>query len=300
MPRYLSILAVQAAVRPYNADAALQGFEQEIADHLCDFRPAGDKARHDTPCLVIYPELHLCGVTGTPAQRAARLADAAEPIDGPRMQRLAAIARTHGIWLIPGTLCERGEDGHLYNTAPVFSPTGERVAAYRKCFPWRPFEPYRPGNELSVFDIPGVGRLGLAICYDIWFPEVCRQLAWSGAELIINPVATSTADRAQEQVLIRANAIFNQVFMVSINAAAPTGVGRSATIDPEGHVRASLAETGPHVLTDVLNLDEVERVRTFGTVGINRLWSQYRADDPILELPMYEGRLDPKKWLGNP
>ncbi|QJQ95863.1 MULTISPECIES: carbon-nitrogen hydrolase family protein [Halomonadaceae] len=291
MPRYLPILVVQEASREPGTDAELRAFETELAVHLSDFAAGFEQSR-----MVIYPEFYLCGANGTPEQRTAQLEAAAEPIDGPRDRHLSRIARNLGIWLMPGTVCERGGDGRLYNTAPVYSPEGERVAAYRKCFPWRPYEPFRPGNRFEVFDIPGVGRLGLAICYDIWFPEVVRQLAWMGAEVIINQAATSTCDRAQEQVLVQANAIFNQVFMVSANAATPTGEGQSLIVDPEGHVRTRMPGATSGILTDVLNLDEVERVRTFGTAGLNRMWSQCRDDDPMLELPMYEGRIDPWQW----
>ena len=287
MSRYLPLLLVQSPCRSADDVHALDAFEHEVATYLSDFGPDFEQPR-----MVVYPEIHLSAVSGTPEQRQAQLERAAEPIDGPRGQRLAQIAAKLGIWLLPGTLCERGEDGHLYNTAPVYSPTGERVAAYRKCFPWRSFEPYQPGKAFSVFDIPGIGRIGLAVCYDIWFPEVARQLAWMGAEVIINQAATTTCDRAQEQVLVRANAIFNQVYVVSANTAEPHGMGQSLIVDPEGRVRASMAGAGQGILTDVLNLDEVSRVRTFGTVGLNRVWDQRREGDPVLELPVYQGRMD--------
>lgn len=289
MSRFLPILLVQAPSRT-GADPELREFEAEVARHLSDFG-----SRFEVRPMVVYPEIHLCGVEGTPVQRAQQLEAAAEPIDGHRNGYLARIARNLGIWLLPGTLCERGGDGHLYNTAPVFSPQGERIAAYRKCFPWRPYEPYRPGDRFEVFEIPGVGRIGLAVCYDIWFPEVIRQLAWMGADVIINQAATSTCDRDQEQILVQANAIFNQVYVVSANAGYPSGVGRSLIVDPEGRIRTRLHDATPGVLTDVLNLDEVARVRTYGTAGLNRLWSQFREGDPVLQLPMYEGRLDPEK-----
>ena len=130
---------------------------------------------------------------------------AAEPLDGPRVKLLGELAGDLGVWLMPGTVCELGEDGALYNTAVVLSPTGELVASYRKCFPWRPYEPYLPGDRFVVFDLP-VGRIGVSICYDAWFPEVARHLAWMGAEVIVNPTQTTTCDRDQEVVLARANA----------------------------------------------------------------------------------------------
>jgi len=96
-------------------------------------------------------------------------------------------------------------------------------------------------------------------------------------------------------VLARANAITNQVFVISVNAAAPLGTGRSVVVDPEGRVRVGAAEA-PTVLTDVLDLDDVTRVRTFGTAGLNRMWDQFRDADEPLELPLYQGRMDPKRW----
>ncbi len=75
----------------------------------------------------------------------------------------------------------------------------------------------------STFDIPEVGRIGLAICYDGSFPETFRQLAWMGAEVVLQVNLTATSDREQELVMARANAIFNQLYVVSLNASRPRG-----------------------------------------------------------------------------
>ena len=92
-----------------------------------------------------------------------------------------------------------------------------------------------------------------------------------GAEVIVNVVKTTTSDRAQELVLARANAIVNQVFLVSVNAAGPVGRGQSLVVDPEGLVRVAAPSETAVTLTDVLDLDHVTRARTFGTAGLNRL-----------------------------
>ncbi|MBV2358040.1 carbon-nitrogen hydrolase family protein [Streptomyces sp. J2-1] len=252
-------------------------------------------ARFPQTRLAVYPELHLCGVDSS-ADETEQLRAAAEPLDGPRSRRLAELAGDLGIWLVPGTVCERGPGGELFNTAPVYSPEGRLVGSYRKIFPWRPHEPYDPGDRFVVVDAPGLGRIGLSICYDAWFPEVARHLAWMGAEVIVNPVMTTTADRALELVLARANAIVNQVFVVSVNTAGPSGTGRSLVVDPEGRVRVESPDSGPAVLSDVLDLDEVERVRTYGTAGLNRMWSQFREGDAAIGLPLYGGRIDPRSW----
>ena len=288
MARLLPILLVQAPSR--RIDTELQVFEDDLEELLADYQETR---------LVVFPEIHLCGATGTPTQRAEQLEKSAQPIDGPRTRQLIDIARKYNIWLIPGTLCERAQDGSLYNTAIVISPDGTVAATYRKCFPWRPYEPYKPGQQFTVFEIPGIGLIGLAICYDIWFPEVVRQLAWMGAEVIINPAQTSTIDRAHEILLVRANSIFNQVFMVSVNASSPSGTGQSLVTDPEGNIRVKSPSEAPTILTDVLNLDEVSRVRTYGTAGLNRIWHHFKEGDRPLELPAYEGRIDPARWSSN-
>ena len=73
--------------------------------------------------------------------------------------------------------------------------------------------------------------------------------------------------------MARANAIFNQIYVVSLNAGSPAGLGRSVIVDPEGLVRLRAGD-GEEVLTDVLDLDAVTRVREFGTAGVSRIWDQ--------------------------
>jgi formamidase len=187
--------------------------------------------------------------------------------------RLGEIAREHGIWIVAGSVYERGGDGAIHNTAPVVSPTGELVAAYRKIFTWQPHENCAPGNEFVTFAIPDLGRIGLAICYDGSFPESFRQLARMGAEVVAHVSLTTTSDRGAEVVMARAQAIFNQLYVVSVNASAPAGLGRSLIVDPEGLVRVAAGES-EELLTDVLDLDAVTRVREFGTAGVSRIWER--------------------------
>ncbi|MFH8572501.1 carbon-nitrogen hydrolase family protein [Streptomyces sp. NPDC017993] len=284
MSRPLPIALVQAPPRP--AGAPVSGFAEEVEAVM---------RRFPQTRLIVFPELHLCGVDeGEDADR--QLQDAAEPLDGRRVAELGRLARDLGVWLLPGSICERGPEGELFNTALAFSPDGEPAAFYRKVFPWRPREPYVPGDRFVVFDIPGTGRVGFSICYDAWFPEVARHLAWMGAEVIVNPVMTTTSDRAQELVLARANAIVNQVFVVSVNTAGPLGTGRSLVVDPEGLVRTEAPGEGATVLTDVLDLDHVTRARTYGTAGLSRMWAQFTDADAPIDLPLYGGRIDPRRW----
>ncbi|MCU1437073.1 MAG: carbon-nitrogen hydrolase family protein [Naasia sp.] len=284
MMRSLRIAAVQSAA--VDSPEPFEAFAADVRRVL-----AGGAAD-----CVVYPELHLVGTSGTEEEQNAQLHERAIDLDGPLVARLGGLARELGVWLVPGSIAERAPDGMLYNTALVFSPEGELVATYRKIFPWRPYEIFEPGDRFTVLDLPGIGRVGLSICYDAWFPEVSRHLAWLGAEVVLNVVKTTSSDRPQEVVLARANSIVNQTFTVSVNTAGPEGKGFSLVVDPEGHVLAETTDAEEGVLRVELDLDEVTRVREQGTMGTNRMWAQYTERDKPLELPLYEGRIRPERW----
>lgn len=285
MSRLLPLLVAQVPSRA--PDTAVETLGGDLASWLEDF-PATR--------MVVLPEYHTCRVEGGRDERAERYQAIAEPLDGPRVTALRDLARSAGVWLLPGTVVERGPRGELFNTALALSPDGELVASYRKVFPWRPFEPFDPGEGFTTFDVPGVGRVGLSVCYDLWFPEVIRQLAWMGAELVVVPTETSTRDREQELVLARAAAIANQVYVLSANASAPVGTGQTILADPEGIVRFQAPSEAPSLLTDVVDLDAVTRTRDLGTCGLNRMWAQFRDGDRPVRLPVYAGEIDPARW----
>lgn len=303
MSRHLEILAIQAPPHALGAP---------FADFASEARAA--MAAHPGADLLVFPELHLfhAGSGDAQADNAALRAGAiplapalndppSDPLADPLDSALSALARELGVCLIPGTLCEAGAGGELFNTARVYGPDGAVLASYRKIFPWRPSEPYDPGNSFVVFDLPGAdgqsrGRIGLTICYDAWFPEVSRQVAWLGAELIVNLVKTTTADRAQELVLARANAIVNQTFLLSLNCGGPVGMGQSLLVDPEGWVLAACDRAEPDVIHARIDLEDVPAIRQRGTCGENRLWHHFRAGDQRIPLPAYHGYIDPAQW----
>jgi formamidase len=257
------------------------------------FASAVENARtlFDDLDLVLAPELHLSAPGALLAEPTEYADEVAVEIPGPLTDELCELARQTGLWLVPGTVYERTASG-VANSALVISPDGELIGPYRKCFPWQPYECTQPGDRLMTFDIPDVGRIGLMVCYDGMFPELPRQLAWWGAELILQPTLTTTSDREAEAIVARATAIQNQVALVSLNAASPGGVGRSVFVGPEGELRVQ-AGAGEEVLVDVVDFTNVERVRRVGTFGMNRLWEQYDRAAETLDLPMY-GALAPR------
>ncbi|MCX5389199.1 carbon-nitrogen hydrolase family protein [Streptomyces sp. NBC_00094] len=286
--RTLAIAALQTAPVPFDLDATWSRFAQQV-------RTVRELFPHVQ--LVVVPELQLAAegplLAAAPEDWMER---SAVTVPGPLTDRLCELAVETGLWLVPGSVFERTDDSTIHNTALAISPEGEIAARYRKVFPWQPYERAEPGDSFTVFDMPGVGRVGLAICYDGSFPETMRQLAWLGAEIVIQPTLTTTRDREMEIVCARANAWTNQLYVVNVNASDPAGVGGSLIVDPEGTVRQQ-AGPGEEVLVDVLDLDTVTRVRRYGSAGINRPWSQLARYGSTIDLPMYGGTFRTPAWL---
>jgi len=207
-----------------------------------------------------------------------------EAEDGPAERAFRQLAQHHGIWLLPGSLFQRQGD-RICNVAPVIDPNGKVVARYRKMFPFRPYEEgVTPGEAFCVVPIEGVGRIGVSICYDLWFPEITRSLVCLGAEALLVPSLTNTIDRDAELALARANAASNQCYVVNINAGAPLGLGKSIVCGPGGeiiHEAGSSFEAFPIEL----DLDYVDRVRRRGWHGLGQPLKSFR--DAAIDFPAY-------------
>ena len=194
-------------------------------------------------------------------------------------------ARRHGVWLIPGSMFVR-ESGRLYNEALVINPDGDIVARYRKMFPFAPYErEVTGGTDVLVFDVPGVGRFGLSICYDIWFPETTRQLTAMGAEVLLLPVLTATIDRDIELSIARATAAMFQTYIFSINGLGAGGTGRSCVVDPSGTVLYR-ATGQPEIIPVEVDCDMVRRQRAVGLRGLGQTLKSFR--DHRCNFPIYE------------
>jgi len=222
---------------------------------------------------------------------------AAAPMPGPVEDTFRELAAHHGKWLIPGSLLETAGP-EVYNTAPVIAPDGEVLARYRKQFPWLPYErDVTPGNDYCVFDVPDVGRFGLSNCYDMWFPETVRTLAWMGAEVILHPSLTSTIDRDVETAMIRAHAAQNQCYFVDCNIAAPLGVGQSCVAGPGGEV---IYQAGKEreIIPLKLDMNYLREVRANGWQNLGQPLKSFR--DSKLPFPAYSNGRDsaPLKALG--
>jgi predicted amidohydrolase len=197
----------------------------------------------------------------------------AEPLDGPSLTAARGWARTLGIHLLAGSISERGAE-KASNTSVLIGPDGVDLAVYRKIHmfdvdaggvSYRESEHERAGAEIVTAPL-GDLIAGLSICYDLRFPELFRILALRGARIIGLPSAFTTATgRDHWEVLLRARAIENQVFMVAPNQCgqAPPhydSFGRSAIVDPWGVVLATAPDEECFAAAD-LDLGAQDRIR---------------------------------------
>ena len=193
-------------------------------------------------------------------------------------------ARRHGIWLVPGSMFEE-RDGAVFNTASVIDPDGNIVGRYRKLFPFRPYESgVECGAEFLVFDVPGVARFGLSICYDLWFPETARTLATMGVEVILHPTLTGTIDRDVELAIVRATGAQNQCFVFGINGFGDCGNGRSIIVGPAGEVLYQ-GQSAPELIPFEIDLERVGRSREVGLRGLGQQLKSFR--DRRVEFEVY-------------
>ncbi|UST54435.1 carbon-nitrogen hydrolase family protein [Comamonadaceae bacterium OTU4NAUVB1] len=217
--------------------------------------------------LAVLPE-YFC-IMG--ARDTDKLALRERPGEGVVQAFLAAAARELGLWIVGGTLPLATEDAdHVFNTSMVYAATGECVARYDKIHLFyfdngaERHDERRvvaPGGEPVLFELPSRDghrwRIGLSVCYDLRFPELYRELARRGAELLLVPSAfTRTTGAAHWEVLLRARAIENLAWVA---APAQGGThengretwGQSLVVDPWGRIVAQRASGAGVVLFDL-------------------------------------------------
>lgn len=212
--------------------------------------------------LVVFPEFsHAAPMYETAEELHDRLAI---PIPNEHTDRYAAVARERGIFIQTGSFleCDDTHPGHVFNTTCLIGPDGI-LSTYRKVNPWLPWEVHTSPHDLAGYDRPlfpvtetEIGILGAAICYDWLFPEVIRQLAIGGAEVLIRVSAYmdpwgATPPLDWWTVVNRCRALENLAFVVAANQAASAGnfppfswPGGSMVVDFDGRILAQ-ADPGP-------------------------------------------------------
>ena len=255
-----------------DAEANLAVIEQRVAD----------AARRGAK-LVLLQELHN-GAYFCQHQSVSEF-DLAEPIPGPSTERLGKLAKTHGVVLV-SSLFERRGAGLYHNTAVVFEADGLIAGKYRKMH-----IPDDPGFNEKFYFTPGdlgfqpidtsVGRLGVLVCWDQWYPEAARLMALAGAELLLYPTAIgwdpgddpAEKDRQRDAWMLshRGHAVANGLPVLSCNRVGfePSPIGGSGiefwgsshVLGPQGEFLAETAIDVPEILMAEVDLQRSEHVR---------------------------------------
>ncbi|WP_328538953.1 carbon-nitrogen hydrolase family protein [Streptomyces sp. NBC_00344] len=227
--------------------------------------------------VVAFPEATMAAF-GNP------LAALAQPLDGPWADGVREIAAQHRVVVVAGMFTP-APDGKVTNTLLATGPGVE--AAYDKihlydAFGYTESHGVAAGDRIVTFQVDGV-RVGLATCYDIRFPELFRAHADAGAALTLLPASwgAGPGKAAQWDLLVRARALDATLWVAAVDQAdpaasgatavsgAPTGIGRSSVIGPDGTVRHVLGAE-PGLLVGDIDADEVAAVRRSTSVLANR------------------------------
>lgn len=214
--------------------------------------------------LVVFPE----SLMGPWDRASGRYVHEPEPLDGPFCRAVDGIAREFGVWLVYTTEEENPADPlRPYNTAVVTGADGVRRASYRKTHLYDAIGE-RESGRMAAGDAPApvvstpFCQLGVAICYDLRFPEVARRMALEGAELVVYPSAWVAGPRKVEQwrTLIAARAIENECFVAGLSRTGGGRCGNSLVAGPLGETLAA-AGAEERLLTCYIDVGEVARAR---------------------------------------
>jgi predicted amidohydrolase len=235
-------------------------------DNLKRIEKAVAKAKRQSADIVIFPELALTGYVVRD-----QIYELAETVPGPSTKILEDIAKRTKMHIVFG-MPERTDktQATIYNTAVLVGPNG-LLGKYRKMYlpTHSVFEEkryFRPGYEAAVFDTE-LGKIGLIICYDIFFPEVARLTRLKGAQLIICISASPAIRRAYFETLTTARALENTAYLAFVNLVGiEDGLqfwGGSRLIGPQGRIIAKAKYDDEDQVTGNVNYADIRSVETF-------------------------------------
>jgi omega-amidase len=208
--------------------------------------------------MVVFPELWSTGCAWDQAR------ELSSPLNAGTFSDMSGAAVQNKISVVGSILEKRGLESS--NSAAFFAPNGRMLGVYRKIHLFRLMDEdkhLQPGGASLAMDLPW-GNTGLAICYDLRFPELFRRYAVDGAKMVIIPAEWPIERVEHWRALLVARAIENQMYIVACNAAGVTGSttfgGHSMIVDPWGKIVIEGGES-PMLLTAEIELDMVEEIR---------------------------------------
>ncbi|HUY96680.1 MAG TPA: carbon-nitrogen hydrolase family protein [Verrucomicrobiae bacterium] len=234
-----------------------KAINRDVVTRLCTRAGEGGAA------LCILPEESMVSLYS-----GAQPADTAEPLGGPFVSLLGALAAKYGMVIVAGIHESATEGARAYNTIVVVGSTGQVTHRYHKihlydAFGYRESEQIIPGSgPLVTFDVAPF-RLGVLNCYDLRFPELTRVLVDAGADVLVVPAAWQ-AGRLKEdhwRTLVRARAIENSSWVLAAGQSGDHCIGQSMIVDPLGIVRGQLGEEREGVLIEEIDTERLALAR---------------------------------------
>jgi len=249
---------------------------------ICQIKVTGNKAANldraeksvrkaygqHLPDIIVLPEMFNCPYGYGYFKRFS------ETYSGVSTDMLSCLASELGVYIIGGSIPET-DKGKIFNTSYIFDKNGKLIAKHRKTHMFDiditsgiSFQESRhisPGKDITVFDTD-LCRMGVAICYDMRFPELIRKMSLDGAKLIIIPAAFNmTTGPAHWHITARTRALDNQVYFACASPARDTSsgyvvYGHSLIVDPWGSI-ISEASHGEEIICGTFDFDELERIR---------------------------------------
>ncbi|CAG8087052.1 unnamed protein product [Penicillium olsonii] len=279
LQKTLEIACVQIASGPNKADNISRAREKVM------------QAAARGVSLVVLPECFNAPYSTTKFREYAEpLSSSPDPAEAPTFAALSQMAQDAGVLLVGGSVPECDKLSKIYNTCAVYSPRGELLAFHRKmhlfdidipggmCF--RESDTLSPGNQITIVDLDGYGKIGIGICYDIRFAELSTIAARKGAFALIFPSAfNTTTGPLHWELLGRSRALDNQVYSVlcSQSRAPPPSYpawGYSMVSDPMGRIVAA-AEEGEGIIYATLDSSAIQEARQAIPISIQKRYDVY-------------------------
>lgn len=228
--------------------------------------------------LICLPEAFNSGYLGSAM---AQMMDMAEPVDGPAISQMQALARQLAVFILAPIFCTVGKG--VENTAVLIDDEGEIVGRYSKTHPVGDERKYlQRGEDYPVWETK-LGRIGVVICYDVCFPETVRILALKGAELVLVPSAWRASYYFKEwwDINLPCRALDNLLFVAAVNRTGLSGdeifAGKTQVCDPIGTVLAACGVEEETILYETIDISRVEKERAFNTVLADRFPEDYET-----------------------
>lgn len=247
-----------ATVQSQLFDIATAEDLSKAVQHVCDLVRQTKRAYPSTD-LILFPEYCVHGLSMSMDSSLMCT------LDGPEITAFKTVCKEQNVWAI-FSIMEKNDLGNPWNTGITINSQGRVENYYRKMHPWVPVEPWYPGNQgISVFEGPGGMRMSLIICHDGMFPEMAREAAYQGAEVLFRTAGYTSPIQQSWEITNRSNAFCNLMYTVSVALAGTDGtfrsMGQAMFVGPEGDILVQGDSTPDGIFACEIRADEVRRRR---------------------------------------